>query len=397
MSFIVQSTNKLISKCSSSILSSSRQVFNISRRSISSSKLTIEKTNDTSRFENRPKKEDLQFGHTISDHMLMIEWDQENKWNAPKIVPYQDLKISPAASCINYGITCFEGMKAYKALPDQSLRLFRPDCNMERLQNSMERLEMPGFDFDSQELINCISELVKLDKDWVPHGEGYSLYLRPNVIAMHQYLGLAAPTSLLLYVVTSPVGPYYKTGFKPIRLQCESSYVRAWPGGTGAAKVGGNYAPTMKPAAEAAKRGYSQVLWLFGENDEITEVGAMNVFFVWLNENGKKEIVTPPLDRGDILPGVTRRSIIELAKTWDEFEVSEKNITMGEVRKAAKDGRLLEAFGAGTAAVVTPISCIEHKGEEIEIPATGDVTKKVWDQLTGIQYGKIDHDWSVRI
>ena len=153
----------------------------------------------------------------------------------------------------------------------------------------------------------------------------------------------------------------------------------------------------MKPAYEASVRGYSQVLWLFGDDYQITEVGSMNVFFVWVNENGKKEIVTPPLDRGDILPGVTRRSILELARTWDEYEVSEKNITMDEVREAAKEGRLLEAFGAGTAAVVTPISCIEFKGEEIEIPATGDITMKVWDQLTGIQYGTIDHEWSVKV
>ncbi len=208
-------------------------------------------------------------------------------------------------------------MKAYKALSDGSLRLFRPDCNMTRLKNSMERLHMPGFDFESEELINCIKELIKLDQAWIPEGEGYSLYIRPNVIAMHKYLGLAAPESLLLYVVTSPVGPYYPSGFKPIRLSCETKYVRAWKGGTGAAKVGGNYAPTMKPAAEAAQRGYSQVLWLFGENDEVTEVGAMNVFFVVQKEGSdkKKEIVTPPLSRGDILPGVTRRSIVELANT----------------------------------------------------------------------------------
>ena len=215
------------------------------------------------------------------------------------------------------GLTCFEGMKAYKALSDGSLRLFRPDCNMQRLKKSMERLSMPGYDFKSEELISCIKELIKLDQKWVPEGEGYSLYIRPNVIAMHKYLGLAAPESLLLYVVTSPVGPYYPSGFKPIRLLCESNYVRAWPGGTGNAKVGGNYAPTMRPAAEAGQRGYSQVLWLFGDNDEVTEVGAMNVFFVLSkgDDNTTKEIVTPPLSRGDILPGVTRRSIVELAKT----------------------------------------------------------------------------------
>lgn len=203
--------------------------------------------------------------------------------------------------CPVIGITCFEGMKAYKATTDQSLRLFRPELNMLRLKDSMKRLHMQGFDFESNELIECIKQLVKLDQDWIPEGEGYSLYLRPNVIAMHQHLGLASPESLLLYVVTSPVGPYYKTGFEPIRLQCETSCVRAWKGGTGGNKVGGNYAPTMKPAAEAASRGYSQVLWVV--NDEVTEVGAMNIFFMMINEEGEKQLVTPPLDRGDILPG----------------------------------------------------------------------------------------------
>lgn len=381
---------------SSSPQSSTTSVISSNKRFISSSKITIEKT-DTSKFDIKPKKEDLQFGTTISDHMLLIKWDQENQWDNPQIVPYQDLKISPAASCLNYGITCFEGMKAYKAISDGSIRLFRPDCNMERLQDSMKRLHMPGFDFDPNELINCIKELIKLDQNWVPDGEGYSLYIRPNVIAMHQYLGLAAPESLLLYVVTSPVGPYYKSGFEPIRLQCTSSHVRAWPGGTGANKVGGNYAPTMKPAAEAAESGYSQVLWLFGDDDQITEVGAMNVFFVLMNDDMKKEIITPPLDRGDILPGVTRRSIVELANGWDEYEINERNITMKEIKEASKTGRLLEAFGAGTAAVVTPISCIEYNGEEIEVPSTGEVTLRAWEQLTGIQYGKIEHDWSVRI
>ena len=279
-------------------------------------------------------------------------------------------------------------MKAYRSLhDDDSIHLFRPDKNMERLSNSMKRLHMPGADFDHQELIKCIGELVKTDKDWIPSGEGYSLYLRPTVIATHRFLGLAAPDSILLYCITSPVGPYYKTGFNPIKLTCDTPYVRAWPGGTGDAKVGGNYASTMKPAAEAASQGYSQVLWLFGEDDEVTEVGAMNFFIYLINkETGRKELVTAPLTRGDILPGVTRASILDLARSWDEFDVSERYITMKEVKEAADDNRLLEAFGAGTAAVVTPVSCIQYKGDDIEIPAVGDLTQRVWDEITGIQY-----------
>ena len=293
-------------------------------------------------------------------------------------------------------------MKAYKALSDGSLRLFRPDMNMKRLQNSMKRLSLPGADFDAEELIRCIGKLVEVDEAWVPEGEGYSLYLRPTVIATHRFLGLAPPDSLLLYVITSPVGPYYKSGFQPIRLTADTDYVRAWPGGTGNAKVGGNYAPTMKPQGEASKKGYSQVLWLFGPNDEITEVGAMNVFFYLVNkETGRKELVTAPLDRGDILPGVTRDSILYLARHWQDtdVDVSERWVTMKEVQEAAEEGRLLEAFGAGTAAVVTPISCIQYKGKDIDIPATGDLTKRIWNEITSIQYGTMEgpDGWSVKI
>ena len=298
------------------------------------------------------------------------------------------------------GLQCFEGMKAYRGLNDDSIRLFRPDLNMIRLTNSMKRLHMPGSDFVHQELINLIAELVKVDAKWIPYGEGYSLYIRPTVIATHKFLGLAAPDSLLLYVITSPVGPYYKSGFNPVRLTADTPYVRAWPGGTGNSKVGGNYASTMKPAAEAFNDGYSQILWLFGENDEVTEVGAMNVFFYLINkETNRPELVTPPLTRGDILPGVTRASIVDLAKSWGDFEVSERFPTMAEIQLAAEEGRLLEAFGAGTAAVVTPISCIQYKGKDIEIPAVGELTKRVWDEIIAIQYGKVQGPpgWSVVI
>lgn len=298
------------------------------------------------------------------------------------------------------GLQCFEGMKAYKSLNgDGTVRLFRPDKNMKRLRDSMDRLHMPGFDFDGSELIECIKELVRTDAGWIPEGEGYSLYIRPTVIATHRYLGLAAPDSLLLYVICSPVGPYYRSGFEPVRLTADTPYVRAWPGGTGANKVGGNYAATMKAQWQAAQSNYGQVLWLF--NDEVTEVGAMNVFFVFQTADGTtKELVTPPLDRGDILPGVTRDSILELARGWDDGTVvSERFPTMTEIQKAADEGTLLEAFGAGTAAVVTPIESIQYRGRDIPIPATGTVTKRVWNEITGIQYGTIEgpEGWSVKV
>ena len=247
-------------------------------------------------------------------------------------------------------------------------------------------------------MITCIR-----DKNWPSSFFRFTFcirYLRPTVIATHPFLGLASPTSLLLYVISSPVGPYYKTGFNPIRLTADTNYVRAWPGGTGNSKVGGNYAPTMKPAAEAAAGGYSQVLWLFGDNDEVTEVGSMNLFLYMVNkETNRPELVTAPLTRGDILPGVTRASILELARSWGEFDVSERFPTMAEVQEAAEDGRLLEVFGAGTAAVVTPVSCIQYKGKDISVPAVGKLTQRMWDKITGIQYGKIEGPpgWNVKV
>ncbi|KAL7464704.1 hypothetical protein ACHAXS_005042 [Conticribra weissflogii] len=550
--------------------SSTAAALQTTARSISSAKLTVRLHPDSeSKFSRMPKKEELKFGKTFSDHMLQIPYKKSSGgWQDPMIVPYGDLTISPAASSLHYGeipvserfprgfrfppdesvsfplrvvvtrcacdqawnvlkvrtgrnhiepppppmtslflslslaliissfrlvilpsfeqfcrntlvLAQYSGMKAYKSLTDDSLRLFRPDKNMERLRNSMERLSMPGYDFNPHELINCIAELVrvgkfhfmwcvsfvilhlrpfadsmychtlhssihqfirplidsstynvnlfnyttkkrhcdtnnpdtkhkhtmmntttKTDRDWIPSGEGYSLYLRPTVISTHPYLGVATPDDLLLYVITSPVGPYYTSGFNPVRLTADSEYVRAWPGGTGGSKVGGNYAPTMKPAGEAAERGYSQILWVFGENHEITEVGAMNVFFFLETKGGGgRELVTPPLTRGDILPGVTRKSILELAESWGEFDVVERSITMPEIAEAAAEGRLIESFGAGTAAVVTPIEAIQFRGKDIEIPATGELTKRFFSDLMGIQYGRIEgpEGWSVKI
>lgn len=271
---------------------------------------------------------------------------------------------------------------------------------MKRLASSMERLEMPGAEFDHDELLSCIKKLVEIDEKWIPSGEGYSLYIRPTVIATQRFLGLSPPDSLLFFCVTSPVGPYYKSGFKPVRLTADSSFVRAWPGGTGAQKVGGNYAATMKPQAQAAAQGYSQVLWLYGEDETITEVGSMNVFFLLINpETQRRELVTPPLTRGDILPGVTRDSILQLVGKWGDVDVVERFPTMPEIVTASREDRLLEAFGAGTAAVVTPIEAIQYKGQDVEIPATGDLTQRVWDEITAIQYGKAEGPagWSIDV
>jgi branched-chain amino acid aminotransferase len=309
-------------------------------------------------------------------------------------------------------------MKAYKPLLSTEsedipteIRLFRPDKNMQRLSNSMQRLSMPGYMFDPQELIQCISTLVRLDEAYIPTSTtpGYALYIRPTVVATHPFLGLSPPEQLLLYVICSPVGPYYtSSGFAPIRLIASSpDQVRAWPGGTGVNKVGGNYAGTMLAQQYALQKGYEQVLWLLDDN--VTEVGSMNVFFVLKDETNpnKVELITPPLSRGDILPGVTRDSILQLARTeWsDTVTVIERDITMKEVVDAIQTKRLQEIFGAGTAAVVSSVKSIHYKGIDYTIPTseTNDnddtLTKRVWNSLTAIQYGSKEGPpgWSVVI
>lgn len=332
------------------------------------------------------------------------------------------------------GLQCFEGMKAYRSLTDNSdgdsqILMFRPDCNLQRFSDSMNRLHFGCYDFDQKELLECIKELIRVDKEWIPHGEGYSLYIRPTMIGTNPFLyvfiernfknpyslhlkntdplffiflfhiisrGVAAPQEALLYVITSPVGPYYKTGFKPVRLTADTEFIRAWPGGAGNAKVGGNYALTMKASSQADGQGYSQVLWLFG--DEVTEVGSMNVFFVIVDPcTNKEELITPPLTRGDILPGVTRRSALELERIRGDLIVSERSIGMPEVLKASKEGRLKEAFGTGTAAVISPISCIQWKDTDIEIPAPGRVSQRLLTEMQAIHYGKIKgpEGWSL--
>ena len=361
---------------------------------ISVSNLEVTKTTSP---KPKQKNEDLAFGRTFTDHMLEIDWDIENGWHTPKIVPYGDFAISPASSSLHYAVQCFEGMKAYKTASGE-IRMFRPDCNMERLQNSMTRLALPKF--DEEGFLECMKELIRLDHDWIPQEEGYSLYIRPTAIGNSPYLGLQAPHHAKLFAILSPVGPYFPEGFKPVTLLADTENVRAWPGGVGNAKLGGNYGPTVKPGNDANEKGYAQVLWLFGEQHQVCEIGAMNVFFIIKTKDGKTEVVTPPLSRGDILPGVTRRSILELARNTGDFVVSERAITMGEVRDAWKEGRLMEAFGAGTAAIISPINGIHYQGDDIVVP-TGDdigpISKSFWRMLCDIQYGIVDHPWSVKV
>lgn len=351
--------------------------------------------------EPKPKvpKEQLKFGTTFTDHMLEVNWHSQSGWDTPCIHPYRKMEVDPAASVLHYALECFEGMKAYID-SDNNVRLFRPDMNMKRMQRSMKRLQLPEFPED--EFLACMGELLKVDKDWIPRGDGYSLYIRPTAISTHPFLGVGASSSAKMFVILSPVGPYYPEGFKPVSLLADTKHVRAWPGGTGDCKIGGNYAPTIQPQIQAAQEGYSQVLWLFGPDRQVTEVGTMNMFVFWKNEAGEDELVTAPLD-GTILPGVTRQSILDLSRQWGEFKVAERTFTVDEVVRAADEGRIYESFGAGTAVVVSPIRQIHVDQRDIDIPlnpadpeaGAGPLAQRFWDTITGIQYGKIESEWSV--
>uniref|UniRef100_A0AAV1TLG3 Branched-chain-amino-acid aminotransferase n=1 Tax=Peronospora matthiolae TaxID=2874970 RepID=A0AAV1TLG3_9STRA len=357
--------------------------------------LTIERTSCP-----KPKlpKEQLQFGKTFTDHMLEVDWALGKGWGKPVIHPYGPISMDPASAVLHYALECFEGMKAYVD-PKGRMRLFRPDMNMNRLNRSMNRLLLPTFDGD--ELIKCLMELVQLDRDWVPQGDGYSLYIRPTGISTQASIGVGTSESAKLFIILSPVGPYYPEGFNPVRLCATDHYIRAWPGGTGGYKVGANYAPGILPQYDANAKGYSQNLWLFGPDHEITEVGTMNLFIHWINEQGEQELITPPLTRGDILPGITRDSILTLTREWNEFQVTEANVNMKQLQKASKEDRVLEIFGSGTAAVVSPVSTINYMDEDLAIPLTGTdgkagrLAERIWNELSDIQYGRRDHPWSV--
>ncbi|KAI0786007.1 branched-chain amino acid aminotransferase II [Abortiporus biennis] len=355
-----------------------------------------------------PASSSLVFGHTFTDHMLTIPWSSSNGWGVPKIQPYAPLNLEPSATVFHYAQALFEGLKAYRDSKGR-VTLFRPDMNMKRMNTSAARIALPTFNGDA--VIELLKQLIKVDKHWIPDQPGYSLYLRPTLIGTQAALGIAPPTEALLFVICSPVGPYYPQGFKPVALYGTTEYTRACPGGIGAFKLGANYAPGVVAQKEAAKKGYVQNLWLWGPDHHITEVGTMNAFAVLKDANGVTELVTPPLD-GVILPGVTRDSVLTLAREHAEgktlleglpepgkFKVSERPITMKEVKDASKQGRLVEFFGTGTAAVISPVDRIGYLGEDIHIPTgpdgMGPVSRPVWKQLSGIQSGAIPHPWSV--
>ncbi len=334
----------------------------------------------------------LGFGKIFTDHMFIMDYTAGKGWHDARIVPYGNIEFSPAAMCLHYGQEVFEGLKAYRTA-DGEIQLFRPEENFKRLNLSNERLVIPAI--DEEFALHALKELLKIEKDWVPHSEGASLYIRPFIIACDPFLGVRPGDEYKFIIILSPSGAYYSTGLNPVSIYVEEKYVRAVKGGMGYAKTGGNYAASLIGQDEAHKQNYSQVLWLDGvEKKYVEEVGAMNMFFII-----DGEVLTPELV-GSILPGITRKSTIELCKSWG-MKVSERRITIQEIADAYKAGKLEEAFGTGTAAVISPVGHLKWGDMVMEINGNkiGPVSQKLYDTMTGIQYGRLPDEkgWIVKV
>jgi len=345
----------------------------------------------------KPPVEDLGFGKHFTDHMLRIKWTQSKGWEAPVICKLQNMEIHPAAKVLHYAQELFEGMKAYRGV-DNEIRMFRPMHNMTRMLVSARRSCLPTF--EPLELVHCIRKLIQIEQEWVPHTSSSSLYLRPTMIGIEPTLGVAPALEAELFVILSPVGPYYSCGVQPVNLLADPDFVRAWPGGSGYSKMGSNYAPTLYISEIAAKHNCHQALWLYGPDEEITEVGAMNIFALFRKKSGELELVTPSLESGLILPGVTRRSVLELAREWEGVEVTERRMTLKEILNGAQDGSLVEMFGTGTAAIVSPVGNIFYRGKMVPLPVPSEelsFAHRVMSTLTDIYYGKVDHPWAINI
>lgn len=331
----------------------------------------------------KPDPSTLGFGKIFTDHMFMMDWNVEAGWQNARIVPFGYLSIHPASTCLHYGSEIFEGLKAYRRA-DGKVQLFRPIENIRRMNNSAERLCLPQIPEDMA--LEIYTKFIETEQDWTPSAEGTSLYIRPFMFGNDESLGVHAVHNATFMIIASPVGSYYKEGINPVKIMIESEDVRAVVGGTGEAKCGGNYAASNRAGERAEKKGYSQVLWLDGvERKYIEEVGAMNVMF---KING--EIVVPMLT-GSILPGITRKSCLEVLRS-EGYNVVERRISVDELAKAMEDGTLEEAWGTGTAAVVSPIGELCYKDMKYTVNGgkIGEVTQHLYDTLTGIQWGKIE-------
>ncbi len=329
----------------------------------------------------KPKDSELVFGRVFTDHMFTMQYETGKGWFNPQIRPFENFSLSPACSVLHYSQTIFEGLKAYHT--GKGVNLFRPWDNIARINVSSGRMCIP--EVDEKFALECLKELVRIDRDWVPKAEGTSLYIRPTIIAVDPFLGVKTGDQYLFYIILSPVGAYYASGLAPVDIYVEDEYVRSVVGGTGFAKTGGNYAASLLAAQIAHDKGYDQVLWLDGkERKYVEEVGSMNIFF-----KIRGELYTAPL-AGSILPGITRDSVIKLARDMFNVKVREEKIAIADIYKEAKTGGLEEVFGTGTAAVVSPVGGMSWEGKKITVADgnMGPLTAKLYNKLTGIQYGK---------
>ena len=321
------------------------------------------------------------FGTVFSDHMFSMEWGEGKGWHSAQIKPYGALRLEPSSMVLHYAQMSFEGLKAYK-IESGKHALFRPRENFERMNRTAQRMCLP--ELDTEEVLDALKQLLRLDSRWIPDEDGTSLYIRPVILATEEAIGLKVSSKYLFFIILSPVGPYYSQGFNPVNIMVSEKYNRAVPGGIGFAKTGGNYAASNLAEKEAKELGYSQVLWLDAlERRYIEEVGSMNIFFV-INDC----VVTPMLT-GSILPGITRKSVIELGKHWG-LNVEERRVTIDEVLMGLENGSVTEVFGAGTAAVISPVGMLAYNGQDFQVGKgeTGPVAIRFYKHLTGIQYGK---------
>lgn len=342
---------------------------------------------------NNPKekpKGPLGFGRVFTDHMFIMDYTQGKGWHDPRIVPYQDITLSPAAMVFHYGQEMFEGLKAYRGKAGETY-LFRPEMNAKRTNITNDRLCIPQI--PETDYVQAVRDLVKVDADWVPSDPGTSLYIRPFVIATEPFLGVDISKNFMFVIILSPSGAYYESGLAPVGIWIEDDYVRAVRGGMGFAKTGGNYAASLVAQVKAHDAGYSQVLWLDGvERRYVEEVGAMNIFF---KIDGK--VVTPALN-GSILPGITRDSVLTLCRDWG-LPVEERLISVEELLEAQKNGTLEEVFGSGTAAVISPVGKLRYKDDVMEIGGgkIGALSQRIYDTVTGIQLGVLDDPRAWRV
>lgn len=354
--------------------------------------IKIRKASQRQRKQKPADESKLGFGKIFADHFFNVKYKSGRGWYDPVIEPYRSIKLDPTAMCLHYGQEIFEGLKAYRG-PNDEIYFFRPQENIKRMNASAERLCMPAMDEDL--FMEAMKKLVLLEKDWIPHGEGTSMYIRPTMIATEPALGVHPANEYLFFIVVGPVGAYYPQGFSPTKMFVSEEYVRAVRGGIGNIKAAGNYAASLYASKIATEMGYTQVLWLDAvERKYVEEVGTSNIFFLVGDE-----LVTPPLS-GSILPGVTRNSVITLARHMG-IKVSERPISIDEVISASQNGALKEAFASGTAAIISPVGQIFFRGTEYLINGgkTGELAQKLYNEILQIQYGLKDDPfgWRVKI